>query len=174
LRELSTMRSCIAVDLLAHGATEIQSTQDVASIANATMLEQFLDALGIHKIDLVGNDSGGGIALIFAANNPDRIASLTLTDCDAHDNWPPQAFKPFLELSAKGGLSSALGRMLWGTDDIFFDLKWSRWLAPTIPGTRCHADFEGARLYLPEERWQAFNAELRDHWAIKKSARETY
>jgi pimeloyl-ACP methyl ester carboxylesterase len=55
----------------------------------------------------------------------------------------------------------------WGTDDIFFDLKWSRWLASAIPGTRRHVDFEGARLYFPEERWQAFNAELRAHWTAK-------
>jgi pimeloyl-ACP methyl ester carboxylesterase len=237
LRHLSSMRRCIAVGLLAHGGTEIQAAQDVSSTANATMLEQFLDALGIGQVDLVGKDSGGGIALILAANSPHRIRSLTLTDCDAHDNWPPEAFKPFLELSAKGGLASALRRMLadtsvyrspkafgpayedpgtvadetieeylkplvaspertkdaarflaafdcaqtvaieaklrqlmaptlivWGTDDMFFDIEWSRWLASAIPGTRRHADFEGARLYFPEERWQAFNAELRGHW----------
>ena len=35
--------------------------------ANAHMLAQFLDALGIDQVDLVGNDSGGGIGQIFAA-----------------------------------------------------------------------------------------------------------
>jgi pimeloyl-ACP methyl ester carboxylesterase len=237
LRELSTMRRCIALDLLAHGGTQIQAAQDVSATANAVMLEQFLDALGIQQVDLVGNDSGGGIALIFAANNPQRVRSLTLTDCDAHDNWPPEAFKPFLTLSAQGGLAGALEAMVsdtsfyrsrealglayedaervtdetievylkphliskertadltrflaafdsvhtvaveaklkrltaptlivWGTDDIFFALKWSRWLAATIPGTRQQTDFEGARLYFPEERWNAFNSELRKHW----------
>jgi hypothetical protein len=24
--------------------------------------------------------------------NPDRVRSSTLTNCDAHDNWPPDAF----------------------------------------------------------------------------------
>ncbi len=57
--------------------------------ANAVMLGQFLDALRIDQVDLVGNDSGGGIALIFAARHPERVRMLTLTDCDAHDNWPP-------------------------------------------------------------------------------------
>jgi pimeloyl-ACP methyl ester carboxylesterase len=243
LRQLSGLRRCIAVDLLAHGATEIEPGQDVSSTANAVMLEQFLDAVGIDQVDLVGNDSGGGIGLIFAANNPQRIRSLTLTDCDAHDNWPPEAFKPFLELSATGGLPSALAQMLadkpffrspealglayedsatvasetidayleplvaspkrtedvarflaafdcaqtvsietklrqlkaptlivWGTDDIFFPLQWSRWLASAIPGTRRHVDFDGARLYFPEERWQAFNEELRTHWTTMQAA----
>lgn len=237
LAELSEMRRCIAVDLLAHGATEIEPDQDVSATANALMLREFLDALSIDKVDLVGNDSGGGMALIFSAANPHRVRSLTLTDCDTHDNWPPEAFKPFLALSAGGGLSGALNTMLsdkdfyrsanalgpayenaadvsdetielylrphvanaqrtrdlerfllafdsshtvaiearlkelhaptlivWGTDDIYFDVKWSSWLAKTIPGTRRRTELDGARLFFPEERWQAFNAELREHW----------
>ena len=58
----------------------------------------------IDQVDLVGNDSGGGIAQIFAALHPSRVRSLTLTDCDVHDNWPPEAFKPFLAMAAAGGL----------------------------------------------------------------------
>ena len=73
--------------------------------ANAKMLEEFLDALKIDQVDLVGNDSGGGIAQIFAALYPERVRSLTLTDCDTHDNWPPEAFKPFLAMAAGGGLA---------------------------------------------------------------------
>ena len=80
--------------------------------ANAKMIEEFLDALRIKHVDLVGNDSGGGIAQIFAATHPERIRSLTLTDCDAHDNWPPEAFKPFLAMAAAGGLRGTLEAML--------------------------------------------------------------
>ena len=63
-------------------------------------------------MDLVGNDSGGGIAQIFAALHPERVRSLTLTDCDAQDNWPPEAFKPFLAMAAAGGLRGVLEAML--------------------------------------------------------------
>jgi pimeloyl-ACP methyl ester carboxylesterase len=234
---LSDMRRCIAPDLLAHGDTEITPHQDVSVTANASMLEEFLDALSIDQVDLVGNDSGGGIAQIFAASNPQRVRSLTLTDCDAHDNWPPDAFKPFLTMAANGGLAGTLKAMLsdkniyrspealgpayehpehvtdetieiylrplveteqrtrdfqrflaafdnrhtlaiearlqamkaptlivWGTDDVYFDLKWSRWLAATIPGTRRRVELEGARIFFPEERWAEFNQELRAHW----------
>src|SRR5437016_13512170 len=65
LEELSDIRRCIAVDLLAHGETEIAPDQDVSVTANAKMLKEFLDALHIDQVDLVGNDSGGGIAQIF-------------------------------------------------------------------------------------------------------------
>ena len=112
LTGLSDIRRCIAVDLLAHGDTEIAPDQDVSVTANAAMLRDVLDALGIDQVDLVGNDSGGGIAQIFAALNPERVRTLTLTDCDTHDNWPPEPFKPFLEMAAAGGLTDTLNAML--------------------------------------------------------------
>src|ERR1700733_7233557 len=112
LAALSDIRRCIAVDLLAHGHTEIAPNQDVSVTANAKMLREVLDALQIDQVDLVGNDSGGGICQIFAALNPDRIRSLTLTNCDTQDNWPPEAFKPFVEMVAAGGLRKTLNAML--------------------------------------------------------------
>jgi len=234
---LSDMRRCIAVDLLAHGDTEIAPGHDISVTANAEMLKQFLDALKIDQIDLVGNDSGGGICQIFAALHPERVRSLTLTDCDTHDNWPPEAFKPFLAMAANGGLRRTLEAMLadksiyrspnalgpayedpgqlsdedieaylrpfvrteqrtrdlqrflaafdnkhtlavedrlktlkaptlivWGTDDVYFDVKWSHWLAQNIPGTRRRVEFRDASIFFPEERWREFNKELREHW----------
>jgi len=241
LAQLGDSRRCIAVDLLAHGNTEISATQDVSVTANAHMLAQFLDAMEIDQVDLVGNDSGGGICQIFAALYPKRLRSLALTNCDAHDNWPPEAFKPFVAMVAAGGLAGTLSSMLadksvyrsalapayerpedvvddtietylrplvrseqhtrnmerfvnafdcrhtvqieeqlkrvqaptliaWGTDDIYFDLKWSLWLANAIPGTRKRVEFASARIFFPEERPQEFNAELRAHWAASSNA----
>lgn len=237
LAHLSDIRRCIAVDLLAHGDTEIAPDQDVSVTANARMLVSFLDALDIAQADLVGNDSGGGIAQILAALHPERLRSLTLTNCDTHDNWPPEAFEPFLRMAAAGGLRGALERMLadksvyrspqalgpayehperlsdesieiylrpflrseqrtrdlqrflaafdnaqtvnlegrlrmlqvptlivWGTGDIYFDVKWSRWLAEAIPGTRRRVELAGGHIFFPEERWNEFNQELRAHW----------
>jgi pimeloyl-ACP methyl ester carboxylesterase len=112
LQGLADIRRVIAVDLLAHGDTQISPEQDVSATANAVMLSQFLNALNIDRVDLVGNDSGGGISQIFAALYPERVRSLTLTDCDTHDNWPPEAFKPFVDMVAAGGLRGTLDAML--------------------------------------------------------------
>src|ERR1700760_3907162 len=109
LARLSDIRRCIAGDLLAHGDTEIVPDQDVSVTANAKMLKDVLDALKIDQVDLVGNDSGGGIAQIFAALNPERVRTLTLTNCDTHDNWPPEAFKRFVDMVKGGGLRDTLG-----------------------------------------------------------------
>jgi pimeloyl-ACP methyl ester carboxylesterase len=237
LEELADIRRCIAVDLLAHGDTEIDPSQDVSVTANARMLTEVLDALQIDQVDVIGNDSGGGIAQILAALNPARVRTLTLTNCDTHDNWPPEAFKPFLAMAASGELSNTLNAMLadksiyrspealgpayeqpdiatdadieaylrplvrseqrihdlerflaafdhshttavepqlrqlnartlivWGTDDVYFPVKWAYWLAETIPGAGQPVELEGARLFFPEERSEVFNTLLRQHW----------
>jgi pimeloyl-ACP methyl ester carboxylesterase len=54
--------------------------------------------------------------------------------------------------------------IVWGTDDVYFDVKWSHWLAQNIPGTRRRVEFRDARIFFPEERWREFNKELREHW----------
>jgi pimeloyl-ACP methyl ester carboxylesterase len=233
---LSDIRRCIAVDLLAHGDTEITPDQDVSVTANAKMLKEVLEALKIGQVDLIGNDSGGGIAQIFAALNPERVRTLTLTNCDAHDNWPPEAFKPFVDMVKAGGLRDTLDALLadkkifrspgalgpayerpeiatdedieiylrplvrseqrtrdlqrfivafdnsltrviepqlrkleastlivWGTDDVYFPVKWAHWLAEAIPGAKPPVELEGARLFFPEERAEKFNRLLRSH-----------
>jgi pimeloyl-ACP methyl ester carboxylesterase len=140
LAHLSDIRRCIAPDLLAHGATEVTSGGDVSVTANARMLKEFLDALGIDQVDLVGNDSGGGIAQIFAANYPERVRSFTLTDCDAHDNWPPEAFKPFLAMAAAGGLADTLNAML--SDKSIYRSKGALGPAYEEPAKVTDADIE--------------------------------
>lgn len=90
------VRRCIALDLMGLGYSEVAATQDLSFAAQAAMVAAVLDALGIERVDVVANDSGGAVAQIFAANNPGRIRSLTLTNCDVHDGWPPEATAPFI------------------------------------------------------------------------------
>lgn len=50
-------------------------------LVDLQMLREFAESFGIEKFDLVGNDSGGAVAQIFAADDPDRLRALTLTSC---------------------------------------------------------------------------------------------
>jgi hypothetical protein len=47
---------------------------------------------------------------------------------------------------------------------VYFDVKWSHWLADTIPGARRRVEFKRARIFFPEERREEFNKEMRAHW----------
>lgn len=112
IRRVSIHRRCIAVDLLGHGHTAAQPGTDLSFDAQADMLVEVCDALDLRQVDLVGNDSGGGIAQIFAAHHSERLRSLTLTNCDVHDNWPPRAFAPVCELARQGALGLVAREML--------------------------------------------------------------
>lgn len=105
-------RRCIALDLMGLGHTQIGPSQDVSFTAQARMVREFLDALGIDQVDLVGNDSGGAVAQIFAATNPQRLRTLTLTNCDVHDNWPPAQILPSIELARQGRLLDRYAAMI--------------------------------------------------------------
>jgi pimeloyl-ACP methyl ester carboxylesterase len=98
-------RRCIAVDLMGLGYTEISADQDVSFTAQAEMLGEVLDYLAIDKVDLIGNDSGGAICQIFAANHPERLSSLVLTNCDVHDGWPPPQVLPLMEHARNGTIA---------------------------------------------------------------------
>jgi pimeloyl-ACP methyl ester carboxylesterase len=104
---LATERRCIAVDLPLHGHSPVTAGQDLSLAALAAGPGDFCDALGLTGIDLVANDTGGAVAQIFAARHPERLATLTLTNCDTADNLPPEAFKPMIDLAAAGDLAPA-------------------------------------------------------------------
>jgi pimeloyl-ACP methyl ester carboxylesterase len=112
LSGLADIRRCIAIDLLAHGDSDLNKGRDVSLIANVGMIVEVLDALQIDRIDIVGHDSGVAISQVFAALNPDRVRTLTITDCGANDNSSPAAFAELLEANARGELGETLHAML--------------------------------------------------------------
>lgn len=92
--ELDGQRRCVAIDLPAHGQTPATASQDLSLPGLARFVADCCDALELAEIDLVANDTGGAIAQVFAAGHPGRLHTLTLTNCEAHDNVPPPALRP--------------------------------------------------------------------------------
>jgi pimeloyl-ACP methyl ester carboxylesterase len=66
---------------------EVLSPQGVA-----TLIRDFIEALGLSDVTLVGNDTGGGLCQLVVDAYPDRIGRLVLTNCDAFDKFPPFPF----------------------------------------------------------------------------------
>jgi pimeloyl-ACP methyl ester carboxylesterase len=110
---LSDVRRCVAPDLLGHGATKAPADADSTFAGQAKMLNAFVEALGVDQVDIVANDTGGGVSQIFAAEHPEKIRSLTLTNCDCHDNYPPAALGPLVAAAQSGGLGQ-IGKMWIG------------------------------------------------------------
>ena len=85
---LSARYRCLAPDLLGLGDTETPEGADWSLSAQAAMVVGFLDALGIERTHLVGHDHGGAVAQLLAAEYPERIDRLVLSNAEAYDNWP--------------------------------------------------------------------------------------
>jgi pimeloyl-ACP methyl ester carboxylesterase len=122
IEALTAQRRCIAIDLPLHGQSPVSAGQNLSVAGLASVLSDFCDALGLASIDLVANDTGGAIAQVFAARNPHRLATFTLTNCDTSDNLPPDSFKPVVEQAIAGTLAPA-------AVELFQDLNAAREIA---------------------------------------------
>jgi pimeloyl-ACP methyl ester carboxylesterase len=86
---------CIVPDLpLGSHPKPMNMDADLSPAGLARIVADFLEALDLEDVVLVGNDTGGAISQITAANHPDRIGRLVLTNCDAFENFLPPAFRP--------------------------------------------------------------------------------
>jgi pimeloyl-ACP methyl ester carboxylesterase len=108
LADTAARRRCIAIDLPAHGQTATTESWDLSLGGLAQALVALCDAIDAGRVDLVANDTGGAVAQIFAATNPQRLRSVTLTNCDTQGNIPPTDFAPVVDLARQGGLAEVV------------------------------------------------------------------
>ena len=90
---------CIALDLPLGGhEIPMPPEADLAPPALADLIADAIEALDLHDVTLVGNDTGGALSQLVVARRPERIGRLVLTSCDAFENFPPKAMKPLMPL----------------------------------------------------------------------------
>jgi pimeloyl-ACP methyl ester carboxylesterase len=101
---LSDRYRCLAPDWPL-GAQQVAMNQDadLSPPGLARLVAEFLDCHGLEDVTIVGNDSGGAISQILAANHPQRIGRVVLTNCDTHENFPPGPFKAMPPLAKLPG-----------------------------------------------------------------------
>src|SRR3954468_3858180 len=106
---LSDRFRCLAPDWpLGAQQVAMNSDADLSPHGIARLIAEFIERLGLEDVTIVGNDSGGAISQILAANHPDRLARLALTNCDTHENFPPGIFKAMPPLAKLPGGMVAL------------------------------------------------------------------
>jgi pimeloyl-ACP methyl ester carboxylesterase len=97
---------CVVPDLpLGAHSTPLEGAPDMSLPGLADILYAFIEALGLHDVVLVANDTGGAITQALIGRRPERITGLVLTSCDAFDRYPPPAVA-YLKPTARvpGGL----------------------------------------------------------------------
>jgi pimeloyl-ACP methyl ester carboxylesterase len=70
----------------------VNAGADLSPRGVAEMIRDFIDAVGLSDVTLVGNDTGGGLCQLVVDAYPDKVGRLVLTNCDAFDKFPPFPF----------------------------------------------------------------------------------
>ncbi|MFC4438818.1 MULTISPECIES: alpha/beta fold hydrolase [Natrialbaceae] len=81
-------RRTVAPDLLGYGNSAMADGFDRSIRAQEAMLESLLAELELETVSIVAHDIGGGVALRFAAHNPDAVERLVLSNAVCYDSWP--------------------------------------------------------------------------------------
>ena len=108
--QLAASHRCLLVDwpLGAH-TTAMNEDADLTPPGIAQLIADFLEALDLRGVTIVGNDSGGAMTQVHVTRHPERIGRLVLTNCDAYDNFPPSVFKLMPPLAKLPGAMTVIG-----------------------------------------------------------------
>jgi pimeloyl-ACP methyl ester carboxylesterase len=88
--ELAVDHRCIAPTLpLGAHDHPMRAEADLSLPAIARLLSEFLDALDLTDVTLVGNDTGGALVQLLIGEPAPRVGRVVLASCEAFDNFPP-------------------------------------------------------------------------------------
>jgi pimeloyl-ACP methyl ester carboxylesterase len=110
VRDLAVDHRCV-VPTLPLGAHRhpMRPDADLSPAGVARLLGELIERLGLHGATVVGNDTGGALAQLLAAERPGLVGELVLASCDAFDNFPPGLPGRVCAMTARmpGGLALA-------------------------------------------------------------------
>jgi pimeloyl-ACP methyl ester carboxylesterase len=90
IAELVAGARCIAPTLpLGAHRHPTAADADLSLPGIARLVAEFLDRLELRDVTLVGNDTGGALVQLLAADGAARVGRVVLASCDAFDNFPP-------------------------------------------------------------------------------------
>jgi pimeloyl-ACP methyl ester carboxylesterase len=103
---------CITPDLPLGSHTQpVAADADLTPSGLARLIADFMAALEIDGVTVIGNDTGTGLSQILATEHPERVGRLVLTTGDAFDNFPPTIFKPLIALGYLPGSLWLTGKL---------------------------------------------------------------
>jgi pimeloyl-ACP methyl ester carboxylesterase len=90
----------------------MEEDADLSPPAIARLLVELMDELGLERVTLVGNDSGGAVSQLLAAANPERVGRLILTNSDMYSEFPPKLFAYFKPMARIPGAFPVVAQTL--------------------------------------------------------------
>lgn len=163
----------IAADLRGFGLSDKPVAAREYSLANYREdLDQLLDALGLERISLVGHSMGGGLALQYALDRPERVRALSLVSPTNLVEIPlltvPKLAPRFVarllggRLVPRFGIALILRWIAYGDRALVTDETIDEYWAPTqLPGYAY-----AARSSLSEFDWRPISADRAQSLAV--------
>jgi pimeloyl-ACP methyl ester carboxylesterase len=104
---------CIAPDLpLGSHDIPMKPDADLTPQGQADLIADFLAALDLQDVILVGNDTGGALVQIMLSRRPERVERVVLLPSDSFEYFFPPIFKPLPKLAGVPGAMALLGRLV--------------------------------------------------------------
>jgi pimeloyl-ACP methyl ester carboxylesterase len=70
----------------------LPASADASPAGLGRLITEFIAALDLDDVTLVGNDTGGALCQYALDTDPSRIGRVLLTNCDAFEQFPPPPF----------------------------------------------------------------------------------
>jgi pimeloyl-ACP methyl ester carboxylesterase len=104
---------CLAPDLPMGGhEIPMNADADLSPVGIADLLADFLAALDLDDVILVGNDTGGAITQIMLSRRPARVGRVVLLPSDTFEHFFPPIFKPLPHLAKLPGSMRVLATLV--------------------------------------------------------------
>jgi pimeloyl-ACP methyl ester carboxylesterase len=81
---------------------------DLSPRGVATIVLDFIQALGLTQVTIVGNDTGGAICQVLLGADARGIGAAVFTNCDALGTFPPVSLAPLIRALRHPGLVAGL------------------------------------------------------------------
>lgn len=146
---------CLSPDLpLGAHEPAMHPGADLSPVGLADLIRDFLDATGVERATLVGNDTGGALVQVFAGRHPERAGRVVLTNCDTREHFPPTRW-----LKSLVWLAGRVPGMVWETAQAMR----SRRLRQLVV-----SQFIADRDAIDDELWRSYLRPLRSSRAVRR------
>ncbi|HUC21934.1 MAG TPA: alpha/beta hydrolase [Streptosporangiaceae bacterium] len=90
----------------------MNANADLSPRGIAKLILDFISALGLSDVTIVGNDTGGAICQVILGTGTGLVSAAVLTDCDAFGTFPPRALAPLFRALRHPGLVAGIAPAL--------------------------------------------------------------
>lgn len=134
---------CLILEFPGFGVSDDFGGHPMVTAADAVV--RFVDALGLDRVDIVGNSMGGGVALGYASSHPERVRRVVTIGGVGRNLFSPgpgegiRLLQEFTENPSRERLIQWLYSMVYDPALITEELIEERWTQATDPDTLASA-----------------------------------